>query len=86
MPDDTVKRSEELYIVELDGVRRSEHRNFIEALKSGLELKRLYPRSKVNLRDAHDNAAPNASHAAKRTWGIGRSVDTGHAAAWLRLM
>ena len=86
MPDDTNKSSEQLYVVELDGVKRSEHRIFIEALKCGLELKRLHPRSKVNLRDAHDNAAPNASHAANRTWGIGRSVDTGHAASWLGFM
>ena len=28
MPDDTEKRSEELYVVELDGVKRSEHRIF----------------------------------------------------------
>jgi hypothetical protein len=58
MPDDTEKRSEELYVVELDGVKRSEHRIFIEALKCGLELKRLHPRSKVNLRDAHDKRHP----------------------------
>jgi hypothetical protein len=44
---------EELYVIEVDGIRTSEHRIFIEALKRGLEVKRQYPRSDVKLRDAH---------------------------------
>ncbi len=45
---------EELYVVEVDGIRKSEHRIFIEALKRGLELERQYPRSDVKLRDAYN--------------------------------
>jgi hypothetical protein len=52
MPADTANRTEELYVVEVDGVETSEHRIFIEALKRGMELKRRYPRSEVKLRDA----------------------------------
>jgi hypothetical protein len=37
--DLTSRISHELYVVEVDGVRQSEHRVFIEALKRGLELK-----------------------------------------------
>jgi hypothetical protein len=44
---------EELYVVEVDGIRKYEHRIFIEALKRGLELKQQYPCSDVKLRDAH---------------------------------
>ena len=82
MPDGTAKHSEELYIVEVDGIQRSEHRVFVEALKCGMELKIRYPRSEVKLRDAEQNASLTGA----RTWGIGRSVDDGHSASWLRLM
>ena len=43
---------QELYVVEVDGVKKSEHRIFVEALKCGMELKIRYPRSNVKLRDA----------------------------------
>ena len=55
MPSETADRSGELYIVEVDGVKNSEHRIFIEALKYGMELKRCFPRSEVKLRDAGEN-------------------------------
>ena len=45
----------ELYVAEVDGIRKSEHRIFVEALKPGLELKRQNPRSDVKLRDAYNN-------------------------------
>ena len=32
---------QELYVVEVDGVQKSEHRIFVEALKCGMELKTL---------------------------------------------
>ena len=86
MPNETARCRDGLYIVEVDGVKRSEHRVFVEALKCGMELKIRYPRSKVKLRDADDNAPINASHMAKRTWNIGRSLDDEYSAAWLRLM
>ncbi len=63
----------ELYVVEVDGIRKSEHQIFIEALKCGLELKRQYPRSDVKLRDAHDNTQDMGHPVPKRTWGIGRA-------------
>ena len=49
--DRTSRTSHELYVVEIDGVKQSEHRVFIEALKRGLELKRQRPRNDVKLRD-----------------------------------
>jgi hypothetical protein len=50
---------QEHYVVEVDGIRKSEHRMFIQALKYALELKRCYPRSDVKLRDADDNVPTN---------------------------
>ena len=67
-----VKRTE-FYVVEIDGVKQSEHRVFNEALKRGLELKRQYPRSDVKLRDANDNASRDGAPAPNRTWQIGRA-------------
>jgi len=86
MPNETAKCRDELYIVEVDGVKKSEHRIFVEALKCGMEFKIRYPHSKVKLRDADDKALINGSHMAKRTWNIGRSLDDEYSAAWLRLM
>ncbi len=64
---------QELYVVEVDGIKKFEHRIFIEALKRGLELKRQYPHSEVKLRDADGDGPTDESIAPKRTWGIGRS-------------
>jgi hypothetical protein len=84
--DQAYARRQELYVVEVDGVQKSEHRIFVEALKCGMELKIRYPRSKVKLRDADSNAPTNDSRAERRTWNIGRSSDDGYSASWLRLM
>jgi len=62
----------ELYVIEVDGIRNSEHQIFVEALKRGLELKRQHPRSDVKLRDAHDTTQ-QGNPAPKRTRGIGRA-------------
>ena len=81
MSENTAKRREELYVVEIDGVKNSEHRTFIEALKCGMELKRCYPRSDVKLHDAHENAPHEAHHPmSKRTWENGRSSIGGQVA------
>ena len=64
----------ELYVVEVDGIGKSEHRIFIEALKCGLELKRQYPRSDVKLRDAYNNPQREGNPVPPRTWGIGRAI------------
>jgi len=63
---------QELYVVEVDGVKKSEHRLFVEALKCGMELKIRHPRSKVKLRDADNNAPPAGVSARRRTWGLVR--------------
>ena len=84
--DQAYATRQELYVVEVDGVQKSEHRIFVEALKCGMELKIRYPRSKVKLRDADSNAPTNGSNVEKRTWNIGRSLDDGYSASWLRLM
>ena len=73
MSNETAKRSDELYIVEVDGVKRSEHRVFVEALKCGMEFKIRHPRSNVKLRDGHDSAPPAEVFARRRTWGIGQA-------------
>ena len=68
MPSETADRGEELYVVEVNGVKSSEHRIFIEALKCGMELKRCFPRSEVKLRDA--GVRYNEATAPKRSCGI----------------
>jgi hypothetical protein len=82
MPRETADCGEELYIVEVDGVKDFEHRNFIEALKCGMELKQCFPRNDVKLRDAGENMLPSDIAAPKRIWGIwsGRQVREAEAA------
>ena len=82
--DQAYATRQELYVVEVDGVQKSEHRIFVEALQCGMELKIRYPCSKVKLRDADSNAPSNGSNVEKRTWNIGRSLDDGYSASWLR--
>ena len=73
MPNLTNPIPEQLYVIEVDGIRRSEHRIFVKALKRALALKRQYPRSDVKLRDAHENTQQHdGTPVPKRTWGIGR--------------
>jgi mitochondrial fission protein ELM1 len=62
MSNELANRNEELYVVEVDGIKKSQHRVFIEALKCGMELKRSYPSSEVKLRDA--GATAQGSNAA----------------------
>jgi hypothetical protein len=71
--NDVGRTFHELYVLEIDGVKQSEHRVFIEALKRGLELKRQCPRSDVKLRDANDNASRDGAPAPNRTRQIGRA-------------
>ena len=73
MQNDVRRTFHELYVVEIDGVKQSEHRVFVEALKRGLELKRQYPRSDVKLGDANDNASRDGAPTLNRTWQIGRA-------------
>ena len=73
MSDNIADNGDELYIVEVDGIKKSEHRVFVEALKCGMELKSRHPRSNVKLRDADDDTRPTGASARRRTWGIGHA-------------
>jgi len=42
----------ERYVVEIDGIAKSEYRVFVKALTAGLQLKQEFPNSSVKLRDA----------------------------------
>ena len=62
MHNHTNRTREEVYVVQVDGIIKSEHRIFIEALKRGLELKGQYPRSDVKLLDAREKAMKSTCH------------------------
>jgi hypothetical protein len=47
----------ERYVVEIDGIKKSEYSVFVKALIASLQLKQEYPHSSVKLRDA-DAKAP----------------------------
>jgi hypothetical protein len=72
MSNNIANNRDELYIVEVDGVKKSEHRVFVEALKCGMELKIRHPGSKVKLLDGDDNTTPAGVFARRRMWGIGK--------------
>ena len=52
--------SHERYVVEIDGIAKSEYRIFVKALKAGLRLKHEFPHSSVKLRDADEKAPLHA--------------------------
>jgi len=39
------------YLVQIDGITRSEHLGFVEALKVSLKLRQQYPQSEVKVRE-----------------------------------
>jgi hypothetical protein len=45
----------ERFVVEIDGIAKSEYRIFVKALKAGL-LKQQFPHSRVKLRDAEESS------------------------------
>jgi hypothetical protein len=49
--------SHERYVVEIDGIAKSEYRVFTKALTAGLQLKQQFPTSCVKLRDADEKEA-----------------------------
>jgi hypothetical protein len=49
--------SHERYVVEIDGITKSEYRIFVKALKAGLQLKQELPNSCIKLRDLGDEMA-----------------------------
>ena len=46
----------ERYVVEIDGIAKSEYCVFVKALTAGLQLKQEFPNSAVKLRDADETA------------------------------
>jgi hypothetical protein len=54
------KPSSERYVVELDGMPKSEYCVFVKALKAGLQLKQEFPNSRVKLRDLEEESTGRA--------------------------
>jgi len=48
--------SPERYVVEIDGITKSEYSVFVKALTASLQLKQEFPHSSVRLRDADEKA------------------------------
>jgi len=48
--------SPERYVVEIDGITKSEYSVFVKALTASLRLKQEFPHSSVRLRDADEKA------------------------------
>ena len=46
--------SHESYVVEIDGKIKSIYAVYVEALKAGMDLKRMFPLSLIKVRDAHE--------------------------------
>jgi hypothetical protein len=52
--------SHERYVVEIDGIAKSEYRVFVKALTAGLQLKQEFPNSSVKLRESYEKASSRA--------------------------
>ena len=52
--------SPERYVVEIDGIAKSEYSVFVKALTASLQLKQEFPHSSVKLRDADEKAPLHA--------------------------
>jgi hypothetical protein len=52
--------SSERYVVELDGMPKSEYCVFVKALTAGLQLKQEFPNSRVKLRDVEEESTGRA--------------------------
>ena len=52
--------SRERYVVEIDGITKSEYSVFVKALTASLQLKQEFPHSSVKLRDADEKAPLHA--------------------------
>ena len=47
----------ERYVVEIDGIAKSEYRVFVKALKAGLQLKQEFSNSSVKLRESYEKTS-----------------------------
>ena len=55
--DHAADLTNERYVVEIDGITKSEYSVFVKALTAGLQLKQEFPNCRVKLRDAgHETA------------------------------
>ena len=54
--DHAADLTHERYVVEIDGVTKSEYCVFVKALTACLQLKQEFPNSSVKLRDADETA------------------------------
>ena len=52
--------SSERYVIEIDGMPKSEYCVFVKALTAGLQLKQEFPNSRVKLRNAEEEAPKHA--------------------------
>ena len=52
--------SSERYVVELDGMPKSEYCVFVKALTAGLQLKQEFPNGRVKLRDVEEESTGRA--------------------------
>jgi hypothetical protein len=52
--------SRERYVVEIDGITKSEYSVFVKALTASLQLKQEFPHNSVKLRDADEKAPLHA--------------------------
>jgi hypothetical protein len=50
----------ERYVVEIDGVAKSEYSVFVKALTASLQLRQEFPHNSVKLRDAEEKAPLHA--------------------------
>ena len=50
----------ERYVVEIDGIAKSEHSVFVKALTASLQLRQEFPHNSVKLRDAEEKAPLHA--------------------------
>ena len=50
----------ERYLVEIDGITKSEYSVFVKALTASLQLKQEFPHSAIKLRDADEKAPVHA--------------------------
>ena len=52
--------SPERYVVEIDGITKSEYSVFVKALTASLQLRKEFPHSSVKLRDSDERAPAHA--------------------------
>ena len=52
--------SSERYVVEIDGITKSEYSVFVKALTASLQLKQEFPHGAIKLRDADEKAPVHA--------------------------